>query len=186
MSKMKFSTMPSQATIHTAHQFYLCPWHLFPHRLSATWGQNCVLITSVHSSAWEQKFQKGMWQTGKIWQLLQQFFIEVMVTLIVDMLAVLTRFSRGSSWPRDWTPISCISGKFFPTELPGKPAHDSKVMHNILHARLQHYVSQELSDVQARFIKGRGIRDPIASTCWIIEKARKFQKKCLLLFHWLR
>ena len=42
---------------------------------------------------------------------------------------------------------------------------------------LQQYMNQELSDVQARFRKGRGIRDQIASIHWIIEKAREFQKK---------
>ena len=35
----------------------------------------------------------------------------------------------------------------------------------------------ELPDVQAGFRKGRGSRDQIANICWIIEKAREFQKK---------
>ena len=52
----------------------------------------------------------------------------------------------------------------------------SKVMIKILHARLQHYVNQQLSDVQAVFRKGKGTRDQIANICWIIEKAREFQK----------
>ena len=47
-------------------------------------------------------------------------------------------------------------------------------MLKILQARLQQYVIQELSDVQAGFRKGRGTRDQIASICWIIEKAREF------------
>ena len=49
-------------------------------------------------------------------------------------------------------------------------------MLKILHARLQHYVDQELSDIQAGFRKGRGARDQIANICWIIEKTREFQK----------
>ena len=49
-------------------------------------------------------------------------------------------------------------------------------MFKILQARLQQYVNRELPDVQAGFRKGRGTRDQIASICWIIEKARKFQK----------
>ena len=49
-------------------------------------------------------------------------------------------------------------------------------MLKILHAGLQHYVNQKLPDVQAAFRKGRGTRDQIASICWIIEKAREFQK----------
>ena len=56
-------------------------------------------------------------------------------------------------------------------------SHASKVMLKTLQARLQQYVSQELSDVQAGFRKGKGTRDQIASICWIIEKAREFQKK---------
>ena len=49
-------------------------------------------------------------------------------------------------------------------------------MLKILHARLQHYVNQELEAVQAGFSKGRGTRDQIANIHWIIEKAREFQK----------
>ena len=49
-------------------------------------------------------------------------------------------------------------------------------MLKILEARLQQYVNWELSDVQAGFRKGRGIRDQIANICWITEKAREFQK----------
>ena len=49
-------------------------------------------------------------------------------------------------------------------------------MLNILKARLQQYMNQELPDVQAGFRKGRGTRDQIANICWIIEKAREFQK----------
>ena len=49
-------------------------------------------------------------------------------------------------------------------------------MLKILQARLQQYVKNELPDVQAGFRKGRGTRDQIANICWIIEKAREFQK----------
>ena len=54
--------------------------------------------------------------------------------------------------------------------------HASKVILKILQARLQQYMNQELPDVQAGFRKGRGTRDQIAKICWIIEKAREFQK----------
>ena len=50
------------------------------------------------------------------------------------------------------------------------------VMLKILQARPQQYVKWELPDVQAGFRKGRGTRDQIANICWIIEKAREFQK----------
>ena len=63
-------------------------------------------------------------------------------------------------------------------------AHARKVMLKILHARLQHYINQELPDVQAGFRKGTGTRDQIeVNIRWIIEKARGFQKKHLSLFH---
>ena len=38
-------------------------------------------------------------------------------------------------------------------------------------------MKHELPDVQAGFTKGRGTRDQIGNICWIIEKAREFQKK---------
>ena len=52
----------------------------------------------------------------------------------------------------------------------------SKVMLTILQARFQQYVNCELPGVQAGFRKGRGTRDKIANICWIIKKAREFQK----------
>ena len=52
----------------------------------------------------------------------------------------------------------------------------SKVMTKILHAQLQHYMNQQLPDVQAGFRKGKGTRDQIANIQWITEKAREFQK----------
>ena len=50
-------------------------------------------------------------------------------------------------------------------------------MLKIFKARLQQCVNHEIPDVQADFRKGRGTRDQIANICWIIEKARAFQKK---------
>ena len=58
----------------------------------------------------------------------------------------------------------------------------SKVMLKILQTRLQQYVNHELPVVQAGFIKGRGNRDQIANICWIIEKARQFQKNIYFCF----
>ena len=55
-------------------------------------------------------------------------------------------------------------------------------MLKILHTRLQHYVNQELPDVQAGFKKGRGTRDQVANILWVIEKAREFQKNIYLCF----
>ena len=55
-------------------------------------------------------------------------------------------------------------------------SYTSKVMLKIPQARLQQYVNHELPGVQAGFRKGRGTRDQIANICWIIKKAREFQK----------
>ena len=61
-------------------------------------------------------------------------------------------------------------------------SHASKVMLKILQARLQQYVNSELPDVEAGFRKGRGTRDQIANSHWIIEKAREFQKNIYFCF----
>ena len=61
-------------------------------------------------------------------------------------------------------------------------SHASKVMLKILQARLQQYMNCELPGVQAGFRKGRGTRDQVASICWIIEKAREFQKTIYFCF----
>ena len=68
------------------------------------------------------------------------------------------------------------------SNLAAAAAHASKVMLKILQARLQQYVNCELPDVQAGFRKGRGTRDQIANICWIIKKARKFQKNIYFCF----
>ena len=92
-------------------------------------------------------------------------------------------------WPQDWKRSILI-----PTPKKGSSKecanhwtvalifHARKVMLKILHAGLQHYVNQELPDVQAGFRKGRGIRLQIANISWIIEKAREFQKNIYLCF----
>ena len=96
---------------------------------------------------------------------------------------------KTQQWPQD--------GKrsvFFPTPKKGNAkkcsnywkisliSHPSKVMLKILQARLQQYVNHELPYVQAGFRKGRGTRDQIANICWIIKKAREFQKNIYFCF----
>ena len=61
-------------------------------------------------------------------------------------------------------------------------SHASKVMLNILQAKLQQYVNQELPDVQSGFRKGRGTRDQTANICRIIKKARVFHKNIYFCF----
>ena len=61
-------------------------------------------------------------------------------------------------------------------------SHARKVMLKLLQARLQQYVNHELPDVQDGFRKARETRDEIANICWIIEKAREFQKNIYSCF----
>ena len=61
-------------------------------------------------------------------------------------------------------------------------SHASKVILKILQASLQQYMNHELPDVQAGFRKGWGARDKIANICWIIKKAREFQKNIYFFF----
>ena len=58
-------------------------------------------------------------------------------------------------------------------------SHASKEMLKILQARLQQYVNCEL---QAGFRKSRGTRAQIGNICWIIKKAREFQKNIYFCF----
>ena len=61
-------------------------------------------------------------------------------------------------------------------------SHASKANLKIVQARLQQYVNCEHPDVQAGFRKGRGTRDQITNICWIIKKAREFQKNIYFCF----
>ena len=91
---------------------------------------------------------------------------------------------KTQQWPQDWE-----RSVFIPIPKKGNAkecsnshtvvfiSHTSKVMLKILQARLQQYVNCELPDVQAGVRKGRGTRDQIDNICWIIKKAREFQKK---------
>ena len=96
---------------------------------------------------------------------------------------------KTQQWPKDWKrPV------FIPIPKKGDArecsnyhtialiSHASKVMLKILQARLQQYMNRELPDVQVGFRKGRGTRDQIANICWIIEKAREFQKNIYFCF----
>ena len=96
---------------------------------------------------------------------------------------------KTQQWPQDWKGLVfiLIPKKGNPKECSNYCtialiSHASKVMLNILQARLQQYVNREPPDVQAGFRKGRETRDQIANILWIIEKA-KFQKKHLFLLY---
>ena len=97
---------------------------------------------------------------------------------------------KTQQWPQDWK-----RSVFIPIPKKGNAkecsnyhtialiSHTSKVMPKILQVRLQQYVNREIPDVQAGLRKGRGARDQVANICWIIKKAREFQKKHLFLLY---
>ena len=57
-----------------------------------------------------------------------------------------------------------------------------KVMLKILQAKLQQYMNRKLPDIQVGLRQRRGTRDQIANICWIMEKAREFQKNIYFCF----
>ena len=95
---------------------------------------------------------------------------------------------KTQQWPQDWK-----RSVFIPIPKKGNVekcsnyhtvaliSHASEGMLKILQARLQQYVNCELPGVQVGFRKGRA-RDQIANICWIIEKAREFQKNIYICF----
>ena len=90
---------------------------------------------------------------------------------------------KTQQWPQDWK-----RSVFIPIPKKGNLkecsnyhtialiSHTSKVMLKILQAGLQQYMNRELPDVLAGFRKDQGTRDQIAKICWIIKKAKAFQK----------
>ena len=105
------------------------------------------------------------------------------------LYSVFQQIWKTQQWPQDWK-----TSVFIPIPKKGNAkecsnyctvaliSHASKAVLKILQARFQQYVNQELPDVQAGFREGRGARDQIANICWIMEKAREFQKSIYFCF----
>ena len=121
--------------------------------------------------------------SAKLFQILNDDAIKVLHSICQQVW-------KTQQWPQDWK-----RSVFIPIPRKGNAkecsnyntieliSHASKVTLKILQARLQQYVNQEIPDGHARFRKHRGTRDQIANIRWIIDKAREFQKKHLLLLH---
>ena len=119
--------------------------------------------------------------------------VELLQILKDDAMKVLhsicQQIWKTQQWPQDWK-----RSVFIPIAKKGNAkehsnycaisliSHASKVMFKILQARLQQYMNCELPDVQAGFRKGRGTRDQIANICWLIKKAKEFQKNIYFCF----
>ena len=95
---------------------------------------------------------------------------------------------KTQQWPQDWK-----RSVFIPIPMKGNAkecnyctitliSYASKVILKILQVRLQQYMNCELPNSQVQFTKGKGTRDQIANICWIIEKAREFQKSIYFCF----
>ena len=113
---------------------------------------------------------------AELFQILKDDAIQVLHAICQQNL-------KTQQWPQDWkrSLFILIPKKGNVKECSYRStitliSHASKIMLNILQARLQQYVNWEISDVQAEFRKDRGTRDQIANICWIIEKAREFQR----------
>ena len=96
---------------------------------------------------------------------------------------------KTQQWPQDWkrsvfilTPKKGNAKECSNYHTIALISHASDVMLKILQARLQQYVNHDLPNVQAGFRKGRETRDQIANICWIIKKAREFQKNIYFCF----
>ena len=120
--------------------------------------------------------------TAELFQILKDDAIKVLHSICQQSL-------KTQQWPQEWK-----TSVFIPVPKKGNAkecsnchtialiSHANKVMLKILQARLQQYVNWELTDVKARFRKGRGTRDQIANIHRIIEKAREFQKNIYFCF----
>ena len=96
---------------------------------------------------------------------------------------------KTQQWPQDWKRSvfitilkKCNAKECSNYHTNAFISHANKVKLKILQARPQQYVNHELPDIQAGFRKGRGTRDQIANICWIIRKAREFQKNIYFCF----
>ena len=120
--------------------------------------------------------------TGKLIQILK-------VDAVKKLHSICQQIWKAQQWPQDRK-----RSVFIPVPKKGNAkecsnyhtialiSHASKRMLKILQARFQQYVNHELLDVQAGFRIGRGTRDQITNICWIIKKAREFQKNIYLCY----
>ena len=119
---------------------------------------------------------------GELFQILKDDAVKV-------MHSVCQQIWRTQQWPQDWKRYIFI---LIPKKGNVKEcsnyhtialiSHSSKVRLKILQARLQQYLSQEFTDVESGFGKGRRTRDQIANIHWTTEKARDFLRNIYFCF----
>ena len=122
-------------------------------------------------------------ETNKIYNSVSQLFQILKDDAVKVLHSICQQIWKTQQWPQDWKRSVFIS---IPKKGNAKECSNyctialisqaSKVMLKILQARLQQYVNRENPDVHDGYRKGRGTRDQIVSICWVIEKAKEFQK----------
>ena len=124
----------------------------------------------------------GILQAKKLFQILKVDAVKVLHSICQQIL-------KTQQWPEDWkrSVLIPIPKKDNAKECSNYQtialiSYTSKVMLKILQARVQKYMNQKLSDVQAVFRKGRGTKDQVVNICRIIEKAKEFQKNIYFCF----
>ena len=153
-------------------------------------GNHDGVVTHLESWVWGQvgltkhyyKASRGDGIPVELFQIVKDDAVKVLHSICQQIW-------KTHQWSQDWK-----SSVFIPTPKTGNfkecsnyhtivaILHSTKVALKILQASLQQYVNHELPDVQAGFRKGRGTRDQIANICWIMEKAREFQKNIYFCF----
>ena len=118
----------------------------------------------------------------KLFQILKDYAVKVLHSMCQQIW-------KTQQWPQDWK-----RSVFIPIPKKGNAkeclnyctialiSQASKVMLKILQARLQQYVNHEIPDVKAGFRKSKETRHQIANICWVMEKAREFQKNIYFCF----
>ena len=113
----------------------------------------------------------------------QPWFSFFIISILKILHSICRQISKTQQWPQDWK-----RSVFIPIPKKGNAkecsnystialiSYASKVILKILQVWIQQYMNQEFPDIQAGFRKGRGTRDQIVNVCWIIKKAREFQK----------
>ena len=147
--------------------------HLEPDILECKWALGSITVNKANG---------GDEIPAELFQILKDDAVKVLHSIHQQIW-------KTQQWPQDWKRSVSIP---VPKKGNDKECSDyctiplisyaSKVMPKILKARLQQYMKQELTDVQAGFGKGRGTRNQIANICWIIEKARELQKSIYFCF----
>ena len=118
----------------------------------------------------------------ELFQILKDDAIEVLHSICQQIW-------KTRQWPQDWKRSVFIPNSKQGNAKEGSDYHTtvvisytSRVTNKTLQERLQQYMNWELPDVQTGFRKDRGTRDQIASICWIIKKAREFQRNIYFCF----